>query len=102
MGFRRLSTAEDLARSGKQFDDVAVDVADENLHRAIRAADGAANFEALCCEVILPGLEVIRSQGEVIAAIMGNDGLVAFADEVQFLDFAETKPGTRECKGGPG
>ena len=81
---------------------MAVDVADKNLRRAIRAADGPANFEAEFCEVILPGLEVVRTQGEVIAAIMGNDGLVAFADKVQFLEFAETKPGTRESKGGPG
>ena len=81
---------------------MAVDVADKNLRSAIRAADGAANFHAQFCEVILPGLEVIRSQGEVIAAMMGNDGLVAFADEVQFLEFAETKPGAREGKCGPG
>ena len=81
---------------------MAVDVADEDLCGAVGAADRAANFDALFCEVILPGLEVIRSQGEVIAAIMGNDGLVAFADEVEFLELAETKPGTGEGKGGPG
>ena len=81
---------------------MAVYVADEDLHGAVGAADGAADFEAVFCEMILPGLEVVGAEGEVIAAIMGNDGLVAFADKVQFLEFAETKPGTRESKGRPG
>src|SRR5688572_1304293 len=52
--------------------------------------------------MILPGLEVVRAQGEVIAAIVGNDRLVAFADEMQFLEFAEAKPGARKSEGGPG
>src|SRR5947208_4928454 len=49
-------------------------------------------------EVMLPFVEVIDAQREMIATVMGEDFLLPLTDDMQFLDRAQTEPGARECK----
>ena len=52
-------------------------------------------------EVVLPFVEVVCAQGEMITAWSGDDGVFAAADQVQLLKFAQPKPSAGEVERGP-
>src|SRR5205085_12246560 len=77
-----------------------VRVAQEELPGAVRPLLAREMFHAPGTEVPLPGIEVVHPQGEMIAAIVGRDRLLALANDVKFLACPETEPRASKGKRG--
>ena len=80
---------------------VAVRVGDEELKGAIRAGAARQIFLPDVVEMILPLIEIVGTQGEVVASRLGSCVQFTIADQVQFLEFAQPKPSAGEVERRP-
>ena len=71
---------------------MAVGVGDEELRGTIRAGAAWQIFLPDAVEMTLPLVEIVGTQGEVVASRLGARVQLTIADEVQFLKFAQVKP----------
>ena len=89
-------------RSGEQLDRVPVRVRKEKLERAIRSLDRAAKDHVQGLKIVLPGLQIVDAQREMVPARLRNQPLNFLpANDVQFLRSPEPEPCAREIKTGP-
>ena len=89
-------------RTREQLDRVPVRVRDEKLERTIRSFDRPAKDHIQRLEVLLPGLQIVHAQCEVVPTRLRNQALDFLpANDVQFLRGAESKPRAREIKTRP-
>ena len=71
---------------------VAVGVGDEELQSAVGAGAAWQIFLPDAVEMTLPLVEIVGTQGEVVASRLGARVQLTIADQVQFLKFAQLKP----------
>jgi hypothetical protein len=77
---------------------VPVRVNHEQLQRTVGPRAAGDEVRAAGSQMLLPAIEIIDQQGVVVAAVVRNDFLLPFADDVQLLIDAQPKPraGKRE------
>mgnify|MGYP004246549563 CR=1 FL=1 len=80
---------------------VPIRVGHVDLKGAVRPGASWHVFLSGFFEVVLPLVEVVCAQGEMITAWSGDDGVFAAADQVQLLKFAQPKPSAGEVERGP-
>ena len=80
---------------------VPIRVGHVDLKGAVRPGASWHVFLSGFFEVVLPLVEVVCAQGEMVAARSGDDGVFAAADKVQLLKFAQPKPSAGEVERGP-
>lgn len=92
-----------LCRRGcEEFNHVAVGVAKEYLPCAVRTFLSWQVLRAGLPKMLLPGIQIIDLQREVVAPIVRMDRFAPFTNDVQFLALAQTKPCSRETEGRAG
>ena len=80
---------------------MSVRIADENLPGAVRPGFAGPKIGLGLAQMFFPRIKVVNLQRKMIAAIVGDDGIGTFADDVKLLIGAEPKPGARKSKGRP-
>jgi len=79
-------------RRSAELDVVTIGIDEEYLPCAVGPKARPMERRARLLQVRFPGVQVVRQQGEVVAAIMRLDRLGAAADQVQLLPLAEAEP----------
>ena len=80
----------------EQFNDMPVRVAKKHLPRAIGPLLPRTKLDSDFSKMRLPGIQFVRAQGEMIAAVARIHRLGPAANEMQFLNRAQPKPGARK------
>ena len=80
---------------------VPIRVGHVDLKRAVRPGASWHVFLSGFFEVVLPLVEVVCAQGEMVAARSGDDCVFPAADQVQFLKFSQPKPSAGKIERGP-
>jgi len=84
---------------GAELDGMPVGIDDVDLVDPVGACAAGVEVDSEGFEMLFPGGDVIDSEGVVILAGAGGDGVGAFADQVEFLFGAKAEPGSGEGEG---
>jgi hypothetical protein len=83
----------------KELDDMSVWITEKKLHDAIGPRLGRAVFRVDRLQVLLPKLQALHAQSEMIAPVVRVDWIRAVTDQMKLLGASQSEPCTGKGKG---
>src|SRR5882672_5572997 len=85
----------------KQLDHMPIRIPQENLPGSIRPLLPGREISAHSFQMMLPSLDLIRSQREMVSVMAWKKWTAVIGDEVQLLIASQPKPGSGKIEGRP-